>query len=98
LGFVGSRHRWRLDLPDAPPSVAFGGLIRAEWADRFSLRSLTATERIGLVLANGPLPIPARPGVASLDLAGGGGIAWARTKDWNRAREAVRCLLDALPT
>jgi hypothetical protein len=98
LGVVGSRERWRLDLPDVPPAVTFAGLVRLEWGPEPTLRPLSLHERLSLVLASRPLPVPGQATVAALDLAAGSGLAWTRPKEWTCSRHSVRTLLDGLPS
>jgi hypothetical protein len=98
LGIVGSRERWRLDLPDVPSAVTFAGLIRLEWGPEPKLRPLKLDERLSLVLASAPIPVARQATVATLDLAAGSGVAWTRPKDWSCLRDSVRMLLDGLPS
>jgi hypothetical protein len=96
IGVVGTRERWRLDVPDAPAATPLGGVVRLGWHDRTSMTRIPLEERLALVLSNGPLPIPPQPSSATLEFAGSPGFAWNRPRDWDLADEAVANLLDEL--
>jgi hypothetical protein len=96
LGVVGTRERWRLDLPDAPAAVPLAGLIRLDWAEEATLRPLSVAERLTLVLASGALPIPVTPSVSAMELASSCVLSWSRPRDWDGSEDAIGVLLDCL--
>jgi hypothetical protein len=96
LGVIGTRERWRLDLPDAPAAVPLAGLIRLDWAQEASIRPLSVAESLTLVLANGALPIPIKPSASAMDLANSCVLSWSRPKEWDPSEDAIGVLLDSL--
>jgi hypothetical protein len=98
LGVIGSRERWRLDVVDAPSALAFAGLIQLRWGDKSELKVLNVQDRLKLVFANGALPIPMRPMPSALEVASHDAFSWTRPKDWGRSGDAIRLLLEGLPS
>lgn len=98
LGHIGSRQRWRLDIPDAGTAAPLGGLLRLEWAERTALCELGLREALSAVLGNHPLPVEVVPSAATLDVAAAPVFSWARPPGWPEARRAVQELVDWLPS
>jgi hypothetical protein len=97
LGTVGTRPRWRVELPDVAPELPFGGWVCLEWSESaVTVEQIPAARRLErLVAARGIeraepstaewLPIIAKPMVS----------LW-RPKRWDALNRAMTALLDEL--
>jgi hypothetical protein len=96
LGVVGSRRRWRVELPPTPIRVPLAGWLELDWDDDVGLRPLPVDKRVQMLLANVALrPAPPRP-TELLALASLPGYTLVRPPDVGQLRSVARRLLDLL--
>jgi hypothetical protein len=96
IGQVGSRERWRAPLPPVSPSYPFKGWVAPNWGNEVAFAGLSATVRMALLLEHRGLLTPEPNDPAWLSLLAKPMVKLVRPRDWGRADEAMRCLLDEL--
>jgi hypothetical protein len=92
LGVVGTRERWRIDVPDCPPSVPLLGWIFLEWGPEIATRRLSAVERVSRLAGHRAIAVPWDPGTL-LDLASRPAFAWSRPRAWRNIEPSIARLL-----
>jgi hypothetical protein len=93
LGVVGTRERWRIDVPPCPASCPLGGWIFLEWGADVALERLPGIERMSRLARHRALAVPWEDPVALLDLATLPAFVWRRPKGWRTLEAAAARLL-----
>ena len=96
LGVVGTRERWRVTLPPAPPQVPFGGWILLAWTEEVEIGSVDASTKLRALVTNCGLTAPGVPTPGLLDLLAYPMVRLGRPQSWDRADEALEQLLEAI--
>jgi hypothetical protein len=96
LGVVGERERWRLRLEQVPPAVPLAGWVSLAWSERVEVAPVSVAERIGLLVGQRGLRVPARDPALLVDLAALPALELRRPHGWDSLPEAADRLLDAL--
>ena len=97
VGVLGSRERWRVDLPSVPGRLPMAGWIVLAWSDaEVDLERLPAASRMAALVANRGLLAPAAEINGLLDLLALPAVRFARPQDRSSAAKAVTRLLDTL--
>ncbi|MGH2870782.1 MAG: hypothetical protein ACRDNK_24835 [Solirubrobacteraceae bacterium] len=92
LGIIGTRERWRIDLPPCPPSLPLRGTIQLGWG-KASVSSVPAGERLGLLIEHRALALPWTNAESLLDLAARPTLSWRRPRGWETAASSIEALL-----
>ena len=92
LGVVGTRERWRVDVPACPPSVPLRGWIFLEWGPEIATQRLSPVERMSRLAEHRAIAVPWDPRTL-LDLAARPAFAWYRPKGWRSVNRAIATLL-----
>lgn len=96
LGVVGERERWRLQLEPVPAAVPLAGWVSLAWGDRIDVAPVSVADRIGLLVGQRGLRVPARDPAMLVDLAALPALELRRPHGWDSLPEAADRLLDAL--
>ena len=92
LGVVGTRERWRIDVPPCPPRSPLRGWIILEWGAEIAVERLSPIERMSYLAHHRAIAVPWDP-VALLDLAARPAFVWRRPKGWDTAEGSIARLL-----
>jgi hypothetical protein len=93
LGFVGTRERWRVDVPVCPPRSPLRGWIFLEWGPEVGVERLSPVQRMSRLAQHRALAVPWEDPVTLLDLASRPAFAWYRPKGWRGMETAIARLL-----
>lgn len=93
LGVVGTRERWRIDLPPCPPRTPLRGWIFLEWGAEVAVERLRPIERLSRLAPHRAIAVPWEDPVALLDLAARPAFVWHRPKGWRNVEGSVARLL-----
>jgi hypothetical protein len=96
IGVVGTRRRWRVDLPVCPAGVPLRGWIVPEWGDCERLELIPPAERLGVLPRFRALRVPLEDARALLELAAVPMYRWSRPKRPETMRPVAAGLLDRL--
>lgn len=97
LGVLGTRSRWRFELPAVPATTPLGGWIFLDWGSSLSAEKVPAPDRLERLGAQRMIRRrPLDPSML-LRLATLPAIAIRRPQSWAALRETTRLLLDSLP-
>lgn len=96
IGFVGTRERWRVDLPPVPAELPFAGWVVLGWADEVVVADLPAAARLHALAANRGLRVPGLAPHGLLDLATRPTVLFGRPRDWDRLQAGVDRLVQEL--
>lgn len=89
LGVVGTRERWRIDVPDCPPRSSLRGWIFLEWGSKIAVERLSPVERLSRLAQHRAIALPWEDPVALLDLATRPAFVWYRPKGWRGVEPAI---------
>lgn len=92
LGVVGTRERWRIDVPACPPKVPLRGWIFLEWGQEIEVQRLSPVDRMSRLAENRALAVPWEDPGTLLDLAARPAFAWRRPKGWPTLASALDTL------
>jgi len=93
LGVVGTRERWRIDLPPCPVRSPLRGWIFLEWGAEIAVEKLSPVERMSRLASHRAIAVPWEDPVALLDLAARPGFVWRRPKEWQTVEGSIARLL-----
>lgn len=93
LGVVGTRERWRIDVPPCPPRSALRGWIFLEWGAEVAVERLSPIERLSRLAPHRAIAVPWEDPVALLDLAARPAFVWRRPKGWRTVESSTVRLL-----
>lgn len=94
LGFVGTRERWRVTLPQIAGELPFRGWVFLSWNTTDSqVRRLPGSECLARLMENLGLLVPAADPARLLELATLPAWELARPRDWRRLDDSTACLL-----
>jgi hypothetical protein len=93
LGVVGTRERWRIDVPACPPTSPLRGWIFLEWAAEIAVERLSPIERMSRLAQHHALAVPWRDPAVLLDLAARPAFVWRRPKKWHTVEGSIARLL-----
>ena len=93
LGVVGTRERWRVDLPNCPPSTPLRGWIFLEWGAGIAVDRLSPVERMSRLARHRAIAVPWDDPVTLLDLAARPAFVWTRPKGWRNIEPSIATLL-----
>lgn len=96
IGVVGTRRRWRLDLPVCPASVALRGWIVPEWGDSERLELVAPAKRLGVLPRFRALRVPWDDPRSLLELAAAPVYRWSRPRRPEMMRSVVAGLIERL--
>ena len=96
LGIVGTRDRWRLDLPPAPPTLPFAGWVVLQWEQSVHVEPLGAGPRLTALAANRGLRVPGIDIPGLLDLVARPAVVFSRPRNWAQLDGALAMLLEVL--
>jgi hypothetical protein len=93
LGVIGTRERWRIDVPPCPVRAPLGGWIFLEWGADLALERLAPIARMSRLAQHRAIAIPWEDPAMLLDLATRPAYVWHRPKGWRNLGTAVDRLL-----
>ncbi|MGZ4172566.1 MAG: hypothetical protein ACXVRN_14485 [Solirubrobacteraceae bacterium] len=93
LGVIGTRERWRVDIPACPPSAPLRGWIFLHWGPEIAVERLSPAERMARLAQERAIAVPWEDPAALLDLAAQPSFAWYRPKEWRSLKPAIARLL-----
>ena len=93
LGVVGTRERWRVDVPVCPPRSPLRGWIFLEWGPEVAVERLSPVQRMSRLAQHRALAVPWEDPAALLDLSSRPAFAWYRPKRWRDVERAIARLL-----
>ena len=93
LGVVGTRERWRVDLPSCPPTAPLRGWIFLEWGAAIAVDRLSPVERMSRLARHRAIAVPWDDPVTLLDLAAHPAFIWSRPKGWRNLEPSIATLL-----
>ena len=93
LGVVGTRERWRVDLPSCPPTAPLRGWIFLEWGSGIAVQRLSPVERMTRLARHRAIAVPWDDPVTLLDLAARPAFVWTRPKGWRNIEPSIATLL-----
>ena len=97
IGVVGTRERWRVDLPTLPVRLPMGGWILLEWSDgETEISTPSAATRMKALVDNRGLLFPNAVMHNLLDLVGLPALRFSRPHAWGSARAGLTALMDVL--
>ena len=98
IGRVGSRRRWRVNLPAVPPELPFLGWVILRWSDTVDVQPIPVVDRLAVLLANRGLRLPEHDARPWLGLVARPMVCLSRPRDWARADTAMTTLVERLST
>lgn len=93
IGVVGTRRRWRVDLPECPAGVPLRGWIVPEWGESHRIEPIAPAERLGILPGFRALRVPWGDPRSLLEIAAVPMYRWARPRRPETMRSAVTALL-----
>jgi len=93
LGVVGTRERWRVDVPNCPPSTPLRGWIFLEWGPKTAVERLSPVERMSRLARHRAIAVPWEDPGTLLDLAARPAFVWSRPKEWSKIEPSIATLL-----
>jgi hypothetical protein len=93
LGVIGTRERWRIDLPPCPPRAPLRGWIFLQWGTEVAVERLSPIDRLSRLAPHRAIAVPWEDPVALLDLAARPAFVWHRPKGWRTIEDSVATLL-----
>jgi hypothetical protein len=93
LGVVGTRERWRVDVPACPASCPLRGWIILEWGPEIAVERIAPVERMARVARHRAIAIPWEDPGMLLDLAARPAFVWRRPHGWCNIERAIARLL-----
>lgn len=93
LGVVGTRERWRVDVPACPAICPLRGWIFLEWGPKIALERLAPVERIARLAQHRAIAVPWEDPGMLLDLATLPAFVWHRPNGWCNVEPAIARLL-----
>jgi hypothetical protein len=93
LGVVGTRERWRIDVPSCPPSTPLQGWIFLEWGSGTTVQRLGPAERMSRLSQHRAIAVPWDDPGTLLDLAARPAFVWSRPKGWRNVEPSIATLL-----
>jgi hypothetical protein len=97
LGKVGTRERWRLDLPTIPGRLPRGGWVVLAWSeDRTEISVPPVAVRLEALAANRGLLFPNADAHGLLDLVSVPMLRFSRPRDWDGAPAAINQLVQRI--
>jgi hypothetical protein len=93
LGIVGTRERWRVDVPACPPAAPLRGWIFLHWGPEIAVERITPIDRMTRLARQRAIAVPWEDPAVLLDLAARPAFAWYRPKEWRSVRPALATLL-----
>ncbi|HWE54172.1 MAG TPA: hypothetical protein VG435_01595 [Acidimicrobiales bacterium] len=97
VGVLGTRRRWRIQLPQVPAELPFGGWIKLSWRDGPpACRVAKAKERLRSLTAARAIPVHAPDPRRWLILIAAPMIVFERPRDWSEMEQSWAALLDAV--
>jgi hypothetical protein len=96
LGVVGTRERWRLNLPPVDAEVPLAGWVSLAWSEEPEVRRPRGGDRLRTLASHrGSTLYPSSP-AALIDLSGLPFVQLRRPRSWNRSADSMQLLLEAL--
>jgi hypothetical protein len=95
LGWVGSRERWRVRLPDVVTECPLRGWVFLEWAPTPAVQRVSPATALPRLLDFGAASLVPDP-TTLLDLAALPSWAWRRPQSWDAMADASDALLQVL--
>jgi len=96
LGVVGMRERWRLDLPDAEPSLPLGGFIFPSWGDTISVTECPLTDRLDTFVNGRSVQVDPMDPHEAMRLARYPAYNFVRPQDWDLFDEGTDALVEMI--
>lgn len=96
LGCIGTRERWRVEIAPVEPELELRGWIFLEWGAATEVASVSASERLGRLLAQRGTRLPPRDDTALLDVARLPGRLLRRPRAFRSLPETLDRLLEAI--
>ncbi len=96
IGHVGSRRRWRVQLPAVPPELPFLGWVILRWSDTVDVQPVPVVDRLAVLLANRGLRLPEHDARPWLGLVARPMVCLSRPRDWAAADTAMTALVERL--
>ncbi len=93
LGVVGTRERWRIDVPPCPARSPLRGWVFLEWGPEATVQRLSPIERLSRLAQHRAIAVPWEDPVALLDLAARPAFGWQRPKGWHTIEGSIVRLL-----
>jgi hypothetical protein len=96
LGVIGTRERWRVQLPAAPSEVPFGGWVLLDWGDEVSMTLPTPTDRLAALAVHRAAIAAEADSAQLLELLRFPMYRFTRPFEWGAMDNAIEQLLEAL--
>lgn len=96
LGVVGTRERWRVDLPHGDAEAPLRGFVFLGWGGRARIEPVPPVQRLTRLGEHRALALPWTDPEVLLELAGRPGVSWHRPRAWDRMDASVAELLGRL--
>jgi hypothetical protein len=94
IGEVGSRRRWRVDLPQIEPELPLRGWVTLAWGNEIAVRRCSAEERFAQLFANRAFLLAESNPESWVELLSLPMYELRRPRDWSCIDEAMAALLD----
>lgn len=96
LGVVGTRERWRVELPPVECELPLGGWVLLSWGESTSIEEPTASTRLAGLAAHRGLVAAGTTATGLLDLVTLPMVVFCRERGWDKFDEGLDRLRDAL--
>jgi len=96
LGVIGMRERWRVRLPQVEDSHPLGGFVHLAWADRATVRTLGAEQRLRRLAFHRGVRHPDDNPARLLPHTAHPAVELARPRSWEAVPDAMDLLLETL--
>jgi hypothetical protein len=96
LGVVGARRRWRVALPDVPPSTPLAGWLVLSWGEATSLVNVEANDRVGRLAKARALQVAQQHPLPWLRVMTKPMFLFERPRRWERLDSSMEFLVATL--
>jgi hypothetical protein len=96
IGVVGTRERWRVELPSLAGQLPLSGWVLLDWSETTSVEKASASVRLSGLAAHRGLIAQGTPEDGLLDLVTLPMVVFSRVRSWGKFDEGIARLQDAL--
>ncbi|MGU3432758.1 hypothetical protein ACNHUS_07035 [Actinomycetes bacterium M1A6_2h] len=96
IGVVGTRRRWRVQVPDRRASAPFRGWVTLAWGAETIIRGLVAQERAAVLAANRGINVGQNHPIPWLKALSAPALQFKRPQDWTSIDKSMATLMEAV--